>query len=129
MSNGSSKAFVVAPPHACGAPRLPPGMQLAAAVHPTAIMTIRDDDASAGSSVQRPVIAAASDTTPLLVRVVNGSFHATNNGDAVHLNAHQLLHKGDPSYLNGPLKVIFAKCECALVCTLSPGGGGGGRST
>ncbi|CAL5084772.1 unnamed protein product [Urochloa decumbens] len=34
-SNGGSrsKAFLVAPPHACGAPSIPPGQQVAAPVH------------------------------------------------------------------------------------------------
>jgi len=44
-------------------------MQVAAVVHPIAMVTISDDgDNDAGNSVQRPA-------------VVNGSLHATNNGD------------------------------------------------
>jgi hypothetical protein len=82
LMSGSSKAYVTAPPHACGAPSLPAGKVVAAEVQAMAMVTISDHD-DAGS-VQRPTIAAAADT--LLVPAVNGSLHATaNKGDAVHL--------------------------------------------
>ncbi|CAL5084667.1 unnamed protein product [Urochloa decumbens] len=48
---GRSKAFLVAPPHACGAPSIPPGQMVAAAVH--AITKITD--------VAATVIAAVVD--------------------------------------------------------------------
>ncbi|RCV14486.1 hypothetical protein SETIT_2G430000v2 [Setaria italica] len=74
-SNGSGKAFLVAPPHACGAPSIPPGMAVAVEVHPT-------DVVSASGGLLRPMN--------------NGGLHATTNaggaatshnkgaGDTVH---------------------------------------------
>ena len=79
-NSNSSKAFIVCPPHACGAPSLPAGTVVAAEVQLIAMVTISDHD-DAGS-VQRPTIATA-DT--LLVPAVNGSLHATANKDDVHL--------------------------------------------
>ncbi|CAN6200258.1 unnamed protein product [Urochloa humidicola] len=37
-SNGGGKAFLVAPPHACGAPSVPLGQKVAAAVHTVTII-------------------------------------------------------------------------------------------
>ncbi|XP_066396576.1 uncharacterized protein [Miscanthus floridulus] len=100
MSNGSSKAYVIPLPGASGVPSLSPGKQMAAAVEPIAMVTISSDDVAAGSSVQRPAVAA-SDTTPLLARVVNGRLHVTNNGDADHLNE--------------PFHIIYAKLKCVVI--------------
>ncbi|TKW36441.2 hypothetical protein SEVIR_2G442833v4 [Setaria viridis] len=75
-SNGSGKAFLVAPPHACGAPSIPPGMAVAAEVHATDVVV--------------PVPGG------LFGSMINGSLHATTNaggastshnkgaGDTVH---------------------------------------------
>ncbi|RLN35987.1 uncharacterized protein C2845_PM03G16100 [Panicum miliaceum] len=74
MSNGSSKALLVAPPHACGAPSIPPGTVVGAPVRPTAVI-------SASDGLLRPII--------------NGSLHATNvhqgDGDAVREQIQYLL--------------------------------------
>ena len=70
MSNSSSsKAYVTAPPHACGAPRLPAGKVLAAEVQPITMMTVSDHDDA--RSVQRPTNAAAHTPLDVVIAAVD----------------------------------------------------------
>ncbi|KXG36932.1 uncharacterized protein LOC110432438 isoform X1 [Sorghum bicolor] len=68
-SSSSSKAYVTAPPHACGAPSLPAGKVVAAEVKPIATITVSDHD-DAGS-VQRPTIAAIHTAGSILLAAVD----------------------------------------------------------
>jgi len=69
VMSSSSKAYVTAPPHACGAPSLPAGKVVAAEVKPIATITVSDHD-DAGS-VQRPTIAAIHTAGSILLAAVD----------------------------------------------------------
>jgi len=93
---------------------VPPGMQVAAAVHPIAMVTISDDDNNdAGNSVQRPA-------------VVNGSLHACNEQWRHRRPPQRTATQGRslPGRLSGLVQIVVAEFECLLVCTLLAGGGG-----
>nr|TKW36480.1 hypothetical protein SEVIR_2G442700v2 [Setaria viridis] len=103
MSNGSGKAFVVTPPHACGAPSIPPGMAVAAEVHPTDV-----------------VVTVGSMT--------NGSLHATTNagsaatshnkgaGDTVHAQMPTIAASDGLALLY--VEMVFAKVIDRFACLL-----------
>ncbi|OEL22870.1 hypothetical protein BAE44_0016106 [Dichanthelium oligosanthes] len=74
MSNGSSsKVFLVAPPHACGAPSIPPGTVVAASAHPITVRTggaghVQSPSSSIAAS---DVLLSSSLPTAIIVAGVN----------------------------------------------------------
>lgn len=96
-SNGSGKAFLVAPPHACGAPSIPPGKAVAAEVHPTDVVS-----APGGGLTLRPMInGGAGDTT------VDGQLPTTIAAS-----------DGDGLALPPDVTMVFAKVIDGFACLL-----------
>ncbi|KAL6896597.1 hypothetical protein ACP4OV_007173 [Aristida adscensionis] len=70
LRNSTGEVFVVAPPHACGAPRLPSRAVLGAPVKLTAVMTGKASGSEATSINGQPAFAASEGVLAVVTKIL-----------------------------------------------------------